>query len=131
MRTSKTTESRGTLIVNRYLTFLDQHLKELLEGKVQDFLTLKQISSELAISYQHLTDTVKKNTGKHPCYFYETKILDEAKKLLREDHLKPASVAKILMYDPSNFSKFFKRWTGKTPGQFKKSENNTINSLKK
>ena len=129
MRTPKTTESRGNVIVSRYLNFLDQHLKELLEGKVQDFLTLKQISSELAISYQHLTDTVKKNTGKHPCYFYETKILEEAVKLLRDNDLKPASVAKILMYDPSNFSKFFKRWTGKTPGQFKESENNTINNL--
>lgn len=131
MRTSNTNESRGNIIVNKYLSFLDQHLKELLEGKVQDFLTLKQISMQLAISHQHLTDIIKKNTGRHPCYFYEEKILKEAKVMLKEKKLSSAEVAKILTYDPSNFSKFFKKRTGKTPGQYQKTENITIINLKK
>lgn len=132
----KTNKLISDAIVDRYFTFLDKHLKDIVEGHSQEFLTLKKIANEIAISHQHLIDIVKKSTGKPPRYFYETKVLEEAKKMLINQDMKPVIVAHSLTYDPSNFSKFFKKWTGKTPGQYKQSieftENITLNrGLKK
>jgi len=117
---SKINNLRCEEIIGKYFSFLDNHLKNVVDGSSQEFLTLKEISLEIAISHQHLIEIVKTYTGKSPRYFYETKILEEAKKKLTDQNMKSAVVAKNLTYDPSNFSKFFKKWTGKTPGQYKK-----------
>jgi AraC-like DNA-binding protein len=39
--------------------------------------------------------------------------------MLAENKMSIASIAVLLTYDPSNFTKFFKRYTGKTPKQFR------------
>lgn len=83
-------------------------------------MEINQIANALFISHKHLTDTVQKETGSHPCHFYDLKILDEAKKMLLETDKTISEIAKILTYDPSNFSKFFKKIIGQTPGQFRK-----------
>jgi hypothetical protein len=47
----------------QYFQFLDQHISDVVEGKASEFMELNQIASELAISHQHLTDTIKKRNG--------------------------------------------------------------------
>jgi len=111
---------RSKEITENYFQFLDKHIADVVSGKVDDFLEINQIANELFISHKHLTDTVQKETGNHPCHFYDHKIIDEAKKMLSETDKSISEIAKILTYDPSNFSKFFKKFVGQTPGQFRK-----------
>ena len=112
--------TRRKEITENYFQFLDKHIEDVVLGKVDEFMEINQISSELFVSHKHLTDTVQKETGSHPCHFYDLKILDEAKKMLLETDKSISEIAKILTYDPSNFSKFFKKFIGQTPGQFRK-----------
>ena len=112
--------TRSKEITENYFQFLDKHIEDVVLGKVDEFMEINQIASELFVSHKHLTDTVQKETGSHPCHFYDLKILDEAKKMLLETDKTISEIAKILTYDPSNFSKFFKKFIGKTPGQFRK-----------
>ncbi|UUV20495.1 helix-turn-helix domain-containing protein [Paenimyroides aestuarii] len=112
--------SRSDEISVDYFHFLDHHINEVVTGKALSFLELNEIASELAISHQHLSDTIQKKFGQHPCYFYDHKIIEVAKKMLLETNLSIAEVARRLTYDPSNFSKFFKKFTGETPGKFRK-----------
>ncbi|WP_454060624.1 helix-turn-helix domain-containing protein [Elizabethkingia ursingii] len=112
---------RSKEILTSYFAFLDQHIGDVVQGKVSEFMELNQIARELAVSHQHLSDTIQQETGHHPCHFYDEKIIDQAKKLLKETKVPIARVAAQLTYDPSNFSKFFKKWTGQTPGHFRKS----------
>ena len=112
--------SRSKEITENYFRFLDKHIADVITGKVDDFMEINQIASELFISHKHLTDIVQKETGNHPCHFHDLKILDEAKRMLSETNKSIAEIAKILTYDPSNFSKFFKKFVGQTPGQFRK-----------
>ena len=112
--------TRGKEITSSYLQFLDTHIDDVISGKVADFMEINQISGELFLSHKHLTDTVQKETGNHPCYFYDIKIIDQAKQMLSQTDKSVSEIARILTYDPSNFSKFFKKITGKTPGQFRK-----------
>ncbi|AQW95388.1 helix-turn-helix domain-containing protein [Elizabethkingia anophelis] len=112
---------RSKEILTSYFAFLDQHIDDVVQGRVPEFMELNQIARELAVSHQHLSDTIQQETGHHPCHFYDEKIIDQAKKLLKETEVPIAQVAMQLTYDPSNFSKFFKKWTGQTPGNFRKS----------
>ncbi|SIN86743.1 helix-turn-helix domain-containing protein [Chitinophaga niabensis] len=111
---------RSKEITENYFQFLDKHIAEVVSGEVSNFMKINQIASELFISHKHLTDTVQKETGNHPCHFYDLKIIDEAKKMLSETDKSASEIAKILTYDPSNFSKFFKKFVGQTPEKFRK-----------
>lgn len=122
------TTNRNREITETYLRFLDNHIENVVNGKDPDFMELNQIASALFISHSHLSDTIQKTMGHHPCHFYDLKIVDKAKALLEETNLSIAEIAKILTYDPSNFSKFFKKFTGQTAGDFRKQKqhNTTI-----
>ncbi|MEY8758906.1 helix-turn-helix domain-containing protein [Chryseobacterium tongliaoense] len=113
---------RGAEITISYFAFIDQHIQDVISGKVPEFMELNEIANELAISHTHLTDTVKKEKGNHPCHFYDAKIIEQAQIMLAETDKPVAEIARIFTYDPSNFSKFFKKWTGMTPGNFRKDQ---------
>ncbi|MGJ1195657.1 helix-turn-helix domain-containing protein [Sphingobacterium spiritivorum] len=118
----KTETKRGVEITLKYFDFLDYHVEDVINGRTDEFMELNQIASVLAVSHKHLTDTIQKEKGNHPCHFYDEKIIEKAKALLTETTLPVAHIAMKLTYDPSNFSKFFKKWTGMTPGNFRNSE---------
>lgn len=111
--------NRSEEITNAYFDFLDQHIADVINGRVSDFMGINQIAQALYISHTHLTDTIQKARGQHPCYFYDLKIIEQAKKKLLETDLPIAEIARILTYDPSNFSKFFKKFEGRTPQQWR------------
>jgi len=114
------TSKRSKEITESYFRFLDGHIADVISGRTADFMEIGQIARELFVSHKHLTDTVQKETGDHPCHFYDLRIIDEAKKMLLETDKPVAEIARILTYDPANFSKFFKKFVGKTPGKFRK-----------
>ena len=111
---------RSKEITENYFQFLDKHIADVVLGTTSEFMEINEIASKLFISHKHLTDVLQKETGNHPCHFYDLKIIDEAKKMLSQTDKSISEIARILTYDPSNFSKFFKKFTGKTPGQFRK-----------
>jgi AraC-like DNA-binding protein len=111
---------RSKEITQSYFRFLDKHILDVVSGKATDFMEINQIAGELFVSHKHLTDTVQRETGNHPCYFYDLKIIEQAKKMLVNTNQSIAEIARTLTYDPSNFLKFFKKQEGKTPGQFRK-----------
>lgn len=120
MKKNSQITSRSKEITLQYFQFLDQHIDDVVNARVLEFMELNEIASELAISHQHLTDTIRKEMGKHPCHFYDEKIILKAKELLKNKNISIAQVSLTLTYNPSNFSKFFKKWTGMTPGEFRK-----------
>lgn len=111
---------RSEEITGQYFAFLDKHVQDVISGLSPEFLELNEIAVQLAVSHKHLTDTVKKEKGQHPCHFYDQKIINEAKAMMINSDRSIAEIARIFTYDPSNFSKFFKKMTGITPGEYRK-----------
>ncbi|MDN3693541.1 AraC family transcriptional regulator [Chryseobacterium tructae] len=112
---------RSEEITHQYFSFLESHIQKVISGEVSDFMEVNEIAGHLAVSHKHLTDTIKKETGQHPCHFYDGEIIKQAKQMLINSDQSVAEIARIFTYDPSNFSKFFKKMTGNTPGDFRKS----------
>lgn len=119
-KTNQDNLKRSTEITQSYFRFLDKHIADVVSGAVSDFMEINHIAGELFVSHKHLTDVLQKETGNHPCHYYDLKIIDQAKRMLCETDKSVAEIAKNLTYDPSNFSKFFKKFVGQTPGQFRK-----------
>jgi AraC-like DNA-binding protein len=113
-------QSRSEEIFEKYLQLIDEHLQHVLDGKVDEMLELHAIAGRLFIHPTHLSNVIKNLTGKHPCYFYEHKILEAAKSLLHDRQHSIADVARILTYEPSNFTKWFKVYAGIKPSQYRK-----------
>lgn len=112
---------RSAEIFENYLAFIDRHLEDVLAGTVDDMFELRDIAKGLYIHPTHLSNVIKEFTGKHPCYFYEQKILVIAKHLLDDPSQSIAAVARRLNYDPSNFTKWFRSYAGISPSEYRRS----------
>ena len=108
-------------IYEQYLRQLDLHMQDLKEGSAERVLEIRELAALLHVHPAHLSNTIKEVTGKSTCSFYEERLLALAKELLLTTR-SIAQVAAQLTYDPSNFTKFFKNYTGITPKQFRQQE---------
>jgi len=99
---------------------LDKHLADLNNGKVEKSFGIKQIADLMFINPNHLSDTIKKVLGKSPCSIFESKLIEICKTLIVSSDKTIGEIAHTFDYEPSNFIKLFKRYTGTTPFQFRK-----------
>lgn len=111
--------SRNEEIFQNYLSLIDEHLKDIVEGRAETMFELRDFAQRLFIHPGHFSNVIKEHTGKHPCYYYEEKLLVIAKNYLQDARYSVADVAQLLTYDPSNFTKWFKAFEGITPSQYR------------
>src|SRR5262245_42585911 len=108
-------------IVQQYLVELDSHMQELKAGNVERMKEIRDFANTLHIHPIHLSHTIKEVTGRSSCDLYEERIVNLSKELLTTTNLPIAEIARQLTYDPSNFTKFFKRFVGMTPKVYRDS----------
>ncbi len=106
-------------ITSDYLSEIDKHLSDILEGRATEMFEIKEFADILHIHPTHLSNTIKLTTGHHPCFYFEHKILEVAKSLLEKNEENISAIATRLTYDPSNFTKFFKKFAQTTPKQYR------------
>jgi AraC family transcriptional regulator of adaptative response / methylphosphotriester-DNA alkyltransferase methyltransferase len=95
------------------------HVADVAAGRATEMLEIRDFASQLCIHPTHLSNTLKLTTGQPPCFFFEAELLAVAQGLLRDTTRSVADIAANLTYDPSNFTKFFKRFAGVTPKQYR------------
>ena len=111
-RTQEKDKPRSLIILNQYQQLIN---KFYLEKK-----TVEEYASLLGITPNHLNDVIKQVTGKTARSFIVERILLEAKNLLTHTQIDIADISHNLQFDePTNFSKFFKKYVGLTPLQFR------------
>lgn len=95
------------------------HVDDIVAGRATEALEIRDFAGQLCIHPTHLSNTLKLTTGEAPCAIYERKLVAVSKELLSNPQQSIAEVAARLTYDPSNFTKFFKRFVGVTPRQYR------------
>ena len=102
-----------------FLKEIDKHLDDIMANRTMDMMEIRDIADILHIHPTHLSNTIKLTTGRAPCFFFEEKIMHIAKEMLKDTSIPIARIASQLTFDPSNFTKFFKRFEGITPKQYR------------
>ena len=117
---TKNVSVRGNEISNRYVLELDKHMDDLRQGRAERTFEVQDLAEKLHVHPTHLSNTLHQVLGESPCGLYEGRLLELAKELLKTTDKPIAQIAHQLFYDPSNFTKFFKNYTGVTPKEFRK-----------
>ncbi|MES2130878.1 MAG: helix-turn-helix domain-containing protein [Bacteroidota bacterium] len=109
----KKNDETAQQLIQRFNTLLEVHFIEF--HKVNEYADL------LSITPNHLSDSIKKITGKTAGELIHQRIILEAKRLLLYSDSTAKEIAYILKFnDPSYFSRFFKANTGYSPENFRK-----------
>ncbi len=100
-------------LMQRFNALLEEHFSTL--HKVNEYAEL------LNVTPNHLSDTIKKNTGHTAGELIHQRLILESKMLLLHSTISAKEVAYSLHFnDPSYFSRFFKANTGYSPEGFRK-----------
>lgn len=114
--------SRKDEITADFFRLIEQHVSDLLGRRAESRFHAVDFARLLFIHPRHLTNTIKLTTGRSPCDFMEERLMEEARKMLRETDRSIGDIAAYFAYDePGNFIKFFKGMCGITPLQYRKS----------
>lgn len=132
IKTENNITPRQREIADKFLSEIDKHIAALLVGNAETSYGVKYVAELLFINPNHLSDTIKYVLGKSPCPVYEEKIIETCKDLLTNTTKPINEIASTFSYEPTHFTKFFKRYTHTTPSRFRKlhfqqkTEKNTI-----
>ncbi|WP_297086335.1 AraC family transcriptional regulator [uncultured Draconibacterium sp.] len=105
-------KGKGHIIVKKFFQLLEEHFHE--------NLTVAEYADLMALTANHLTQTVSQLTGKTSSQIIKAKQVIEIKRLLVHTNLSVTEIATKLNFpDQSYFAKFFKREVGMSPLQFR------------
>lgn len=109
---NKLSKGKGHIVVKKFY--------QLVEENFQLNLTVSEFADKMAITPNHLTQTVVQLTGKTSSQIIKAKQVLEIKRLLVHSSLSVTQIATRLNFqDQSYFAKFFKRETGISPLQYR------------
>ncbi|SFC75180.1 Helix-turn-helix domain-containing protein [Flexibacter flexilis DSM 6793] len=112
-------DNRPEEIVAAYLRELEIHLEAVRKGEAEYMFEIRDFAELLHIHPRHLSNTIREVLHCSPCDIFEKRLMEIAKDMIANSDDSIASIARHLTFDPSNFNKFFKRFEGVTPNQYR------------
>lgn len=99
-----------------------EEFSELVQNHFLEIKSVQEYANRIHLSPKHLSETIKKVSGKSALEVIHQAQLNHAKALLRQTPKTVSEIAYDLSFDnPEYFSVFFKRLTGKSPSAFRTS----------
>lgn len=115
-----TLENRSGEIVRIFRQILDERFRSIANGNSVS-LQAGDMAHEMNLSADHLSKTIKQETGKSLSSWIDERLIAEAQSLLLRTDLSIKDIAYRLTFgEPTNFNKYFKKATGITPGDYRR-----------
>ena len=109
-------------IQEKFFKALDVNFQHILDGSTDTMKHSKEYAAMFFLHPNYFSNLIKEKTGRSACEWIELRTVEEAKYLLKTTNNSIAEIAYKLTYnDASNFTKFFKKFTNMTPGEYRKS----------
>lgn len=106
--------SRAALLVRQFHLAVEHHFRE--------WQSLAPYAKLLGITVNHLNDVIHQETGHSAGEIIRNRRLLDAKRLLLHSDLSVSEIGyQTGFQDPSYFSRFFRRYAGETPAEFRES----------
>jgi len=108
--------------IHRFFELLEQEAAQINFDHPIRLKTAKEFASSMALHPNYLNELLKKQTGENVSTHIKNRLLEEAKVLLLQTDWSLSDVSFSLGFaDQPNFNQFFKKNTGLTPTEFRKS----------
>jgi AraC family transcriptional activator of pobA len=108
-------------IIKDFIKLYQQDFVPLITQETTTVKSLADYAEQLALTQNHLNDTIKLVTGKTPGEIIRERTLKEAIQLLNDTSLSISEIAFLLQFeDPSYFARFFRKYTGISPKEQRK-----------
>jgi AraC family transcriptional activator of pobA len=120
--------NRSSQIVKTFKRTLEQHYRDLNNGKVHQVFRVQDYADEQNLHPNYLSNVIKSKTGKPIGTWIAEKTIAEAKSLLQNSSTSIKEIAFILGFsESSHFSNYFKKYTDTSPVLYRK-QHSTITS---
>ena len=104
-----------------FTDLLDRHFTIVDITDTIELRTPSDFATKLNVHVNHLNKALKTHTGQTTSDFIKSRIIQEARVLLKTTNWTVAEIARCLGFEePNHFSSFFKSNAGSTPGSFRK-----------
>ena len=114
-----TREEINHSVVRKFESLLNEYLHN--SASEEGLPTVSYFADKCCLSTGYFGELVKAETGQNARDFISGHIIAASKELLSDGSLSINQVSDRLGFDyPQHFSRFFKRHTGKTPGEYRK-----------
>ena len=112
---------RHSKIVRSFKVNLEQHIQELLDGKVAQLYQVADFADLQQLHPNYFSTVIKTKTGQNVSEWMAAKVIQEAKSQLSKSTASVKEITFKLGFSEANyFSKYFKKHTGQSPGAFRK-----------
>jgi len=113
--------NRSSQIVKTFKRTLEQHYRDLSNGKVHQAFRVQDYADELNLHPNYLSNVIKSKTGKPIGTWIAEKTIAEAKSLLQNSSTSIKEIAFRLGFsEASHFSNYFKKYTDTSPVLYRK-----------
>jgi AraC-like DNA-binding protein len=108
-------------VLNRFEDLLDDYFTSH-QAQEKGLPTVRYFADKVCLSPNYFGDLIKKETGRTPQEYIQNKIIDMAKEQLAGTTKTVNEISYMLGFQYSqHFSRYFKRGTGMTPAEYRKS----------
>ncbi|NOW98703.1 helix-turn-helix transcriptional regulator [Mucilaginibacter sp. SG564] len=111
---------RPQQLTEAFTLMVDQHLDDLIHHRATEMWEIEQFADLLHVHPIHLSNTIKDATGVSPCGIYQARIVKIARQLLADKTYTIRNIALTLDFEPSQFTKWFRRFNGVSPKEYRK-----------
>ncbi len=119
--TVQTTKKIGNFHKEQHRSYVER-VQDLLEKEYGSSVNLNSISDKMGLNPFYLSKMFKEDVGINFTDYLTNIRIEKAKDFLKEDKKSVKEICSLVGYDSSNyFIRVFKKKTGKTPGEYKRS----------
>ncbi|MEO1050158.1 MAG: AraC family transcriptional regulator [Bacteroidota bacterium] len=118
--------TRSIQIFNEFRQLVDRNMRDIMARKADNIKLVKEYAAELNVHPNHLSNTIKEESGKSANEWIKERTVSEIKGLLGNSQMSISEITHLFGFSSqTHFSRYFKTSSGQTPSQYRKAKSHS------